>query len=107
MLYQGSHVFSKYQIPGFLKVFGPKFQVFSSFFVPNFHTNFSYKNLEMSERQVHTSLVTQLISRLFPGKSNEIKGQFGFESVFVLIMNVDMTKYIRIIFVKDILKSEA
>ncbi len=37
----------------------------------------------MSERQVHTSLVTQLISRLFPGKSNEIKGQFGFESVFV------------------------
>ncbi len=26
-----SHFFFKYQIPGFLKVFGPKFQVFSSF----------------------------------------------------------------------------
>ncbi len=42
--------FSKYQIPGFLKVFDPKFQVFSRFLVPNFryfHTNFSYKNFEM------------------------------------------------------------
>ncbi len=46
----GFPLFSKYQIPGFLKVFGPKFQVFSRIFVPNsryFHTNFSYKNLEM------------------------------------------------------------
>ncbi len=46
----GFPLFSKYQIPGFLKVFGPKFQVFSSFFVPNsryFHTNFSYTNLKM------------------------------------------------------------
>ncbi len=38
-------------IPGFLKVFGPKLQDFARFFVPNFryffHTNFSYKNLEM------------------------------------------------------------
>ncbi len=44
----GSHFFSKYQIPGFLKIFGPKFQVVSSFFAQNsryFHINFSYKNL--------------------------------------------------------------
>ncbi len=27
-----------------------------------------------------------VFSRLFPGKGNEIQGQFGFESVFVLIM---------------------
>ncbi len=46
----GFPLFSKYQIPGFLKVFRPNFQIFSSFIVPNsryFHTNFSYKNLEM------------------------------------------------------------
>ncbi len=46
----GFPLFSKYQIPGFLKVFGAKFQGFSKFFVPNsryFQTNFSYKNLEM------------------------------------------------------------
>ncbi len=49
-VFPGFLLFSKYQIPGFLKVFGPKFQGFSRFFVPNsryFHTNFSYKNLEM------------------------------------------------------------
>ncbi len=28
MPYQGSYFFSKYQIPGFLKVLGPKFQFF-------------------------------------------------------------------------------
>ncbi len=27
-----------------------------------------------------------VFSKLFPGKSNQIQGQFGFESVFVLIM---------------------
>ncbi len=46
----GFPLFSKYQIPGFLKVFGLKFQVFSRFSVPNlryFHTNFSCKNREM------------------------------------------------------------
>ncbi len=46
----GFPLFSRYQIPGFLRVFGPKIQVFSRFFVPNsrhFHTNFSYKNIKM------------------------------------------------------------
>ncbi len=46
----GFPFFSKYQITGFPKVFGPKFQVFSRFFVPKsryFHTNFRYQNLEM------------------------------------------------------------
>ncbi len=46
----GLPLFFKYQIPDFLKVVGPKFQFFFKFFVPNsryFHTNFSYKNLEM------------------------------------------------------------
>ncbi len=32
-----------------------------------------------------------IFSRLFPGKSNEIPGQFGFESVFS-VDNIDMTK---------------
>ncbi len=32
-----------------------------------------------------------VFSRLFQGKSNEIYGQFGFESVFC-VDNVDMTK---------------
>ncbi len=37
--------------------------------------------------RVPTSLVTQN-SMYFPGKCNEIPGQFGFESVFVLIMQI-------------------
>ncbi len=44
--FTGFPLFSKYQIPGFLKVFGPKFQVFSSFFVFVFFSKFqvlSYK----------------------------------------------------------------
>ncbi len=63
------------------------------FFVQNsryFHTNFNYKNLEMLKQMEgsHFSCDTKfhVFSRLFPGKSNEIKGQFGFKSVFVLIM---------------------
>ncbi len=39
-LYQGSHRFSKYQLPGFLKVFGPKFQGFSRFFCAKFQVFF-------------------------------------------------------------------
>ncbi len=49
--YTGFPLFSKYQIPGFLKVFGPKFQPILKFFlcqIPGtFIQNFSYKNLEM------------------------------------------------------------
>ncbi len=36
ILHQGSHFCFKYQIPGFLKVFGPKFQVFSRFLCAKF-----------------------------------------------------------------------
>ncbi len=38
----GFPLFSKYQIPGFLKVFGPKFQGFFKFFCANFQV-LSYK----------------------------------------------------------------
>ncbi len=54
----GFPLFPKYQIPGFLKVLGPKFQFFSGLFVPNsryFLTNFSHKNLEMCNQSSHLS----------------------------------------------------
>ncbi len=43
----------------------------------------------------------QVFSRLFPGKSNEIPAQFGFESVFVYDKDVNKK------FGNDILKSES
>ncbi len=72
-----------FQIPGCLK-----------FFVTNsryFHTNFSYKKSRNVLKQMqgsHFSCDTKfhVFSRLFHGKGNEIQGQFGFKSVFVLIM---------------------
>ncbi len=104
-----SALFSKYQIPGFLKVFGFKFQVFASFFVPNsryFHKKFSYKNLEMCRNRyrVPTSLVTQN-SIYFPGyfQIKVMKSKVNLDRISVCADNVD----IRIIFVNDILESEA
>ncbi len=46
-----------------------------------------------------------VFSRLFPGKCNEIPGQFGFESVFVLIMQIWQRRKLEY-FENDILKSE-
>ncbi len=89
----GFRLFSKYQIPGFLKVFGPKFQIFQDFLcqIPGiFIQILVIKILKCVKTDAcsHFSCDTKfhILSRLFPGKRNEIKGQFGFESVFVLIM---------------------
>ncbi len=91
--YQGSHFF-----------LNTKFQVFSRFLVLNsrfFHVflcqipgTCTFKQILIIKiskcvktDRVPTSLVTQN-SRYFPSKCNEIPGQFGFESVFVLIMQI-------------------
>ncbi len=59
----------------------------------------------MSKCRVPTALVTQN-SIYFPGKCNEIPGQFGFESVFVWIILICQRRKSEF-FENDILKSES